>query len=274
VAVTAVWGWTFVLVKDVLSQYPPVPFLAFRFAGALALMAVLVRRLPDLRTIRVGAIAGAVLALGYLLQTYGLAYTTPGNAGMITGLYVVFTPLLERVFGVRVAPFTLLAVAVALLGTVLLTDGGGARMGAGDLLVLGCAVAFALHLVLLSRWSPGMASGPLAMMQMAAAALLFGAAGLPALRTPSAAVWAVIAVTGLFASAVGFFVQTWAQAKLSASRTALVLATEPAWALLFSVLLAGQRLVPLQALGAALVLAAIVGHEVAPLTWTSHRGPR
>jgi len=181
---------------------------------------------------------------------------------LITGLFVVFTPLLERLTGKPVGVRTYLAVVAALVGTVLLAGGGTLRIGLGELLVVGCALAFALHIVLLSRWSPDLPSAPLAMVQMGTATLLFGAPALPGFRLPGAGVWFAIAVTGVVASALGFLIQTWAQRRLDASRTALVLATEPAWALGFSVLLAGQRLNWVQAAGAALMLVAIAGHEL------------
>src|SRR5438128_2690296 len=131
--VTAVWGWTFVLVKDAITQYPTLPFLQLRFILAFLVMAVIVHRLPARREVRVGAIAGAVLAAGYLTQTVGLTMTSPGNSGLITGLFVVFTPLIDRIFGVRLRWWTLTAVATALIGTVLLF-GGPAGVGLGDIL--------------------------------------------------------------------------------------------------------------------------------------------
>ena len=270
--VTAVWGWTFVLVKDAVTQYPTLPFLQIRFALALVVMAILVRRLPTRRELRIGAIVGTVLAGGYLTQTAGLNYTSPGNAGLITGMFVVFTPLLNRIFGARIRWWTWGATAISLGGLVMLT-GGPAGMGLGDLLVLASAVLFALHIVLLGRWSPGLPAAPLAMVQMGASALIFSGGGTWQLRPPSGSVWFAIVITGVFASAFGFYIQTWSQGFISANRTALILATEPAWALAASVLLAGQRLGLLQAAGAALVLAAIVGHELASLKFEVHHDP-
>jgi drug/metabolite transporter (DMT)-like permease len=260
--VTAVWGWTFVVVKDAVAKYPTLPFLGVRFLIAAAVMALVVRRLPRRRVLVIGTVIGLPLAGGYLLQTVGLQFTSPGNAGLITGLFFVFTPLLDRLFGTRIRPRTVLAVAAALAGTVLLTGGwqGGVRLG--DALIVGCAVCFALQMVLLSRWSPGFAAEELTLVQLGTCAVLFMLGGAPQLRAPSADVWFALLVTGVFASAVAFFVQTWVQSHLSASRTALVLAGEPVWALFFSVLLAGQRLDLVQGLGAALVICAIVGHEV------------
>ena len=268
---TAVWGWTFVLVKDAVTQYPTLGFLQLRFILAALVMAAVVHRLPTRRELWTGAVAGTILAGGYLFQTLGLTMTSPGNAGLITGLFVVFTPLLDRVFGVAVHRRTLLAVLVALAGTVMLTGGPG-RMGLGDALVLVCAVLYAMHIVVLSRWSPGLRSAPLAMVQMATCAVIFTVGGTPTLHElPSPSVWFAIFITGVFASAIAFYLQTWAQRHLDASRTALILATEPAWALVAAVVLAGQRLDAVQAAGAALVLVAIVGHEMVPLLGRSRR---
>ena len=267
--VTAVWGWTFVLVKDALQHYPTLPFLELRFILALLVMVVIVRRLPTRRELRVGLIAGAVLAAGYWTQTLGLTMTSPANSGLITGLFVVFTPLIDRLFGARLNWWTWIAVAAALTGTVMLV-GGPANFGLGDLLTVACAILYALHIVLLSKWSPGLRSAPLAMVQMGAGALIFTGTGSWSLDLPGPAVWFAIVVTGVFASALAFYIQTWAQQHLSASRTALILTTEPAWALLAAIVLAGQRFGPLQAAGAALVLAAIVGHELAHLKFKAH----
>ena len=271
-AVTAVWGWTFVLVKDAVSQYPTLPFLQIRFALALVVMAIIVHRLPSRRELWIGALIGAVLAAGYLSQTAGLAITSPGNAGLITGMFVVFTPLLNRLFGHPIRWWTWAATVLSVAGLVMLT-GGPSGMNVGDLLVLLCAALFALHIVLLGRWSPGTSAAPLAMVQMAMCTVLFSAGGTWSLRAPSASVWFAIAVTGVFASALAFFVQTWAQGFISANRTALILASEPAWALVAAVVLAGQRFGLAQAIGAGVVLAAIVGHELASLKFEPHGQP-
>jgi drug/metabolite transporter (DMT)-like permease len=264
VGVTAVWGWTFVVVKNAIAEYPTLPFLQLRFILAFLVMAVLVRRLPTRRELLVGLAAGTVLAGGYLTQTLGLSLISPGNAGLITGLLVLFTPLLDRVFGAPLKRRTIVAVIVAVIGIGMLT-GGPSGFGIGDVLVIVCAVLFALHIVLLSRWSPRLSAAPLAMVQMGACALIFSAGGTWTLRMPSTDVWIAIVITGVFASALAFYIQTWAQAHIDASRTALIIAMEPAWAVAAAVVLAGQRFGFLQAAGAALVLAAIVGHELAPV---------
>jgi drug/metabolite transporter (DMT)-like permease len=268
-AVTIVWGWTFVLVKDAVTQYPTLPFLQIRFALALVVVVIAVHRWPKRRELAVGAVIGTVLAAAYLAQTAGLAITSPGNAGLITGLFVVLTPMLNRLFGVPIRWWTWVAVLVSFAGLFLLT-GGPSGMNAGDLLVLVCAVLFAFHIVLLGRWSPGSSSAALTLVQMAMCALLFSAGGTWSLRMPNGEVWLAIVITGLFASAAGYFIQTWAQAHVGPNRVALILATEPAWALVAAVVLAGQRFGLVQAIGAALVLAAIVGHEGASLKFEVH----
>ena len=267
--VTAAWGWTFVLVKDALKHYPTLPFLELRFTLALVVMVIVVRRLPTRRELWVGLVAGAVLAAGYWTQTVGLTFTSPGNSGLITGLFVVFTPLIDRLFGARLNWWTWISVAAALTGTLMLV-GGPSNFGLGDLLTVACAILYALHIVLLSKWAPGLRSAPLAMVQMGAGALIFTGSGAWSLQLPTPNVWFAIVVTGVFASALAFYIQTWAQQHLTASRTALILTTEPAWALLAAVVLAGQRFGSLQAAGAAIVLAAIVGHELAHLKFKAH----
>jgi drug/metabolite transporter (DMT)-like permease len=233
---------------------------------------VIVRRLPTRREWKLGLVVGTVLAAGYLTQTLGLAITSPGNAGLITGMVVVFTPLIGRIFGAPVRWWTWIATAVSLIGIVLLA-GGLAGLNIGDFFVLICAVLFALQLVLLGRWSPGLRSAPLALVQMIGCALLFSAGGTWSLRPPSTPVWVAIAITGVFASALAFYVQTLAQKHIDPNRVALIFTLEPAWALAAAVILAGQRFGLEQAIGAALMLAAIVGHEFATVKFEDHGQP-
>ena len=272
IAVTAIWGWTFVVVKDAISRYPTLPFLTVRFAMAAAVLilaAAIVRRGVSRRAAAHGVVIGGALAAGYLLQTLGLERTTPGEAGLLTGLFVVFTPILEGLFGSRPAARTWVAAAAALAGTAVLTGAAGGHL-AGDLLEIGCAVAFAVHMVLLSRWAPGVHPLPLAAVQLATAALLFQLPGGFSLPAPPAAVLPALVITGIFASAAAFVIQTAVQSRISASRTALIVACEPAWALLFAVLLAHQRFGAAQGVGAALLLMAVLGHEYA--TWRAAPG--
>lgn len=263
-AVTALWGWTFVVVKQAIEVYPPLAFLAARFAIAALLLGVFAAR--HRRGARVGIILGALLAAGYLAQTFGLRLVTPSTAGLLTGMFVVLTPAADAaLFRVRPRAITVGAAAVALVGMYLLTSGGGGQdQPVGVILVLGCAAAFAVHIAYLSRYSAGHPSTGLAGWQMVTCAFLFlGAAGATGgLAQSPAPVAGPILICGVGASALAFFAQTYVQRHLDAARTALLLTAEPAFAVLFGVLLAGDRLSPRRMLGAALIMAALAGHEV------------
>ena len=267
VGITAVWGWTFVVVQDAIAVYGVLPFLAVRFAIAAAALAPFSATKTTKGVLLAGAGIGFVLALGYLFQTLGLLYTTPTNSGMITGLFVVFAPLADRLlFGRKAARLILVAVVLSLLGMILLAGGGPDGANWGDLLTLLCAAALGLHISLLSRYAPGRDAGALAFVQLLTMALVFGLAW-PAFEPvawPPRGVWVALLVTGLVASAGAFWAQTFVQQKLPAARTAVILTMEPVFAALFGYWLAGDRLVPVQIFGAVLILSALVVGEVSP----------
>ncbi|MDP9411845.1 MAG: DMT family transporter, partial [Actinomycetota bacterium] len=167
VGVTAVWGWTFVVVQDAIALYGVLPFLAVRFALAGAALAPIYAARLTRRSVLVGGGIGVVLAAGYLFQTTGLLFTTPTNSGLITGLFVVFAPLADRLlFGVNTSRQVLLAVGLSLLGMILLAGGGPEGANWGDLLTLLCAAALGLHIALLSRYASGHDAGGLTLAQI------------------------------------------------------------------------------------------------------------
>ena len=268
VAVTAVWGSTFVLVRDAVAQIPPFAFIAYRFLAAGLLLAALRPRLaavvgtPELAA---GAVAGLALFAGYGFQTVGLQYTTASNAGFITGLSVVLTPLLAGLVLRQspgrwpVAGALLAAVGLGLLSLQTL------EVRRGDALVLGCAVAFATHILLLGRYAPQLSTYRLAVVQMATAGLCglawAGVAG--DLVVPgSAEVWVALAITSVAASAAAFLIQTRSQREVSPTRTAFIFTMEPVFAGLFGFLLAGERLSGRGWLGAGLILAGMLVAEL------------
>jgi drug/metabolite transporter (DMT)-like permease len=268
VAVTAVWGWTFVVVQDAIALYGVLPFLAVRFALAAGAMAPF--QVPKLtwRTLFVGGGIGTVLAAGYLFQTMGLLYTTPTNSGLITGLFVVFAPLADRVlFGSKTSRQVILAVALSLLGMTLVAGGGPEGVNLGDFLTLVCALALGLHIALLSRYAAGHDAGSLTFAQILAMVILFAVAWpfFAPLSLPPPGVWVALLVTGLLASAGAFYIQTTVQQRIPAARTAIILTMEPVFAAIFGYWLAGDRLVLVQILGAALILSALVIGEVLPV---------
>jgi drug/metabolite transporter (DMT)-like permease len=268
VATTAVWGWTFVVVQDAIAVYGVIPFLAVRFVLAGAVLTPIYAAKLTRKSLLVGGGIGVVLAAGYLFQTLGLLFTTPTNSGMITGLFVVFAPLADRLlFGANLSRQVLVAVSLSLLGMVFLAGGGPEGANWGDLLTLLCATALGLHIALLSRYAASYDAGALTLAQILAMALLFMVvwpfSGPIAL--PQAGVWVALLVTGLLASAGAFLVQTTVQQHIPAARTAIILTMEPVFAALFGYWLAGDRLVAVQILGALMILSALVVGEVAPV---------
>jgi drug/metabolite transporter (DMT)-like permease len=268
VAVTAVWGWTFVVVQDAISIYGVVPFLAARFVLAGAALSPLYATRLTRRSLLVGGGIGVVLAAGYLFQTLGLLFTTPTNSGLITGLFVVFAPLADRLlFRASLSRQILLAVVLSLVGMVLLAGGGPEGANWGDLLTLLCASALGLHIALLSRYAASYDAGALTLAQILAMALLFVLVWpfFDPVALPPPGVWVALLVTGLLASAGAFLVQTTVQQHIPAARTAIILTMEPVFAALFGYWLAGDRLVAVQILGALMILSALVIGELVPV---------
>jgi drug/metabolite transporter (DMT)-like permease len=269
IAVTAVWGVTFVQVKDAVALYPLFAFLAVRFAIATLTLAV-----PGTRRVRslgrsglaAGALLGLLLASGYALQTAGLERTTVSGTGFITGMYVVLTPLIALAFfRSRIAAVTWAGVALSTAGLALLS-GVHAGSAVGDLLVLAGAAVYSVQIVLMERFAPRHDPVAFTLVEMAAACAGLGVVALVRgdLAVPHGwTVWGALLVTGVFASALAFLVQTWAQRRTSATRTALAFTMEPVFAALFGITLAGDRLGPLGWTGCAAIMAGIVLAEPA-----------
>jgi drug/metabolite transporter (DMT)-like permease len=269
ILVTAVWGITFVQVKDAVEIYPLFAFLAVRFAIASLTLAPFSRgrlRTLDRRGLVAGAGLGGLLALGYGLQTAGLARTTVSSTGFITGLCVVLTPVTALVlFRSRIARSAWIGVALATVGLAMLS-GIDAGSPVGDGLVLIAAQVWALQIVLLERFAPDYYPVARTLVEMVAACIGFSAIALALgdLSVPHGwTVWGALLVTGIFASALAFLVQTWAQRELSATRTALVFALEPVFAGLAGYVLAGDRLGALGWAGGAIIIAGIIVSEPA-----------
>src|SRR5918997_2228610 len=270
VGVTAVWGWTFVVVQDAISAYGVLAFLALRFALASVALAPLLSRMTR-RTLLVGAGIGLVLALAYLFQTLGLLYTTPTNPGLITGLFVVFAPLTARAFfKVHVPRLVVAAVFLSLTGMLLLAGQSPSGVRIGDALTVVCAGALGLHIALLSRYAREHDAGSLALAQMLSMAILFSALWpfFEPVAMPPREVLFAIALTGIVASAGAFYVQTTVRQRIPAARAAIIMTMEPVFAAIFGYWLAGDRLSPVQLAGAALILSALFIGEVLPvLRW-------
>jgi len=266
IVVTAVWGVTFVQVKDAVELYPLFAFLAARFAIASLTLAPVAA--PRLRAAgwRPASLLGLLLAAGFVLQTAGLQRTTVSSTGFITGLYVVFTPIFAyALFRIRAGRAVWAGVALSVAGLALLS-GVGVGSPAGDALVLAASAVYSLQIALLERYARLYDPIAFTFVEMlaafvgcAAVALALGQIEVPRGWT----VWGAILVTGVFSSALGFLVQTWAQRRTSATRTALAFAMEPVWTAIFGYWLAGDRLGALGWAGAALIMAGIIVAEPA-----------
>lgn len=269
VAVTAVWGYTFVPVQEAVAVYPLFAFLAVRFG--ISTLALAPFALGTLRTLpsagwAAGVGAGTLLAAAYGLQTAGLDLTTVSSTGFITGLYVVFTPLLAlALFRTPVPALAWAGVALSVLGLALLNGTPGGSL-TGNALVLANAVAQSLQIVAMERFAPRYDARALTFLQMAVAFVGFTVVAVAAgqVELPSdGRTWYALVVTGVFAGALGYLVATWVQSRTTAARAALVFTLEAPFAALFGVLLLSERLGWAGWTGCAVMLTGIVLAEPA-----------
>jgi drug/metabolite transporter (DMT)-like permease/membrane-associated phospholipid phosphatase len=270
--VTMIWGSTFVMVKDAVTDYPVFPFLALRFGLAtLALLPLGWRGLRDLgwKGLGAGALIGVFLLAGYGFQTLGLRHTSASQAGFITGLSVVMVPILAALV-LRRAPGveTLLGVILATVGLALLSLNLGTgilHVAHGDLLILFCALSFAAHIISVSAFAPDRDPVALTIVQVAVVALASAVisflipAGWPA---PRPSTWFAAAFTGVLATAVAFGLQTAMQRFTTPTRTALIFTGEPVFAALFGVLLAGEVMTTRGVVGGLLIVTGTVISEI------------
>jgi drug/metabolite transporter (DMT)-like permease len=223
------------------------------------------RRLPP-EGWRAGFVMGVFLTAGYVAQTFGLEHTTASNAGFITGLFVVLTPLFGALVGLPVGRLAWGAALISAVGLLLLSGAGDLNLS-GDGVVFLCACSFAIHILVTAQSVTRFDVGALVAVQLGVCGLfcLAYAAFAGQLAAPrGATVWSALLVTSLVASAAGFLVQSYAQRHASPARTALILAAEPAFAGLFGYLLQDERLSALAWTGAVLIMTAIVIVDVVP----------
>ena len=262
-AVAAMWGISFVWMKDILDQQDVYSFLTSRFVvAALAMIALNPKVLRHFTKELVfkGLIIGMTLGSGYIFQTLGLERTTPAITGFITGLYVVFTPLIASVF--LKEKLTLLMwgyITLAVIGLAVLSVDGWS-IGLGEAFVLISAVLFAIHIILLGSWSKKFDAYALTVMQLIGCAIL---SAIPAsingfVAPPDMQVWSVIIFTAIFATAFAFVIQTWSQARISTTKVAVILTMEVVFAALFSFMYGMEPFTLRLAIGGTLVLIAML----------------
>jgi drug/metabolite transporter (DMT)-like permease len=261
--VTAVWGSTFFLIKDLLDRVPAADFLAVRFAIAFVAMLALapraIGRLGPL-ALRRSIYAGAIYGVAQILQTTGLGHTDASVSGFITGLYVVATPVLASLaFGQRVTRTVWIAVALSTIGLAILSL-RGFSVGFGEGITFMCAILYAVHIVLLSRWSTARDAYAMATIQMGVIALLcFVVAAPGGLTLPQrSGDWLAVVYMALVAGAVAMVAQTWAQSQLDAARAALLMTMEPVFAATFAIVLGSEELGWRLLIGGTVVLVAMV----------------
>jgi drug/metabolite transporter (DMT)-like permease len=281
VLLMAVWGSTFAIVRVLVgsgdSPVSPILLVALRMGIAFALLFAWLalrggtRSSP--RLLRDGLVCAALLGGGFLLQIEGQHRTTASRSGFLTGLLVVFVPLIELVFFKKRPSLPQIAgVAIAVLGMAVLSRGGSAGHAQllGDLLTFGCAVVFALHIVVLGRVAPRHEVLPLLLVQIGGTGALAALCG-PLVESQrfrsDPRTLAAIAYLAVFATLFAFGVQTWAQRRLSSVRFALISALEPVFAAVWAALLIGERLSALELSGGALIVLGVVTGEVGAALW-------
>lgn len=265
VGICIIWGTSFAIVKSVVGDMNPATFIAARFALAAILLGLVAgRRLRNLdwELWKAGFVLAVPLMLGFLTQTYGLRGTTVSKAGFITGMHVVFTPFLGRkVLKNRIMPYQMAGVGVAVAGLGLLTLDTLSPPTYGDFLVLVCAFCFAVHIVLLGRYSPAMDGLLLSITQMVWAAvfsiLVAGTDMVQIVQFDKDLILSV-AYLGAMGTALAYLVQTTAQKYTPPTRAALIFQTEPVFASFFAWLWLDERFNIQQSVGAILILAGIL----------------
>jgi len=269
VGITAIWGSTFFLIRNVVLELSPTDFLAVRFTiAAVAMLTVFWRPMLALnkREIQIGVGLGVLYAVAQILQTVGLAHTEASRSGFITGTYVVLTPILTAVLLREHIPrSTWVAVLMAMAGLATLSlNGFGFGFGFGESVTLIAAAFYALHIIGLGRHSSPANAAGLSVVQMIVIAVVSLAAATPGgIELPKGAgAWASVLYMALMAGAVAIWAQTWAQSHLTATRTAIVMTLEPVFAAGFAVALGGESLTARMLVGGAMVLAAMYTVEL------------
>lgn len=276
VVVTLIWGTTFVVIKNALADISPLLFNALRMSVAAAcLVGFYWREVPKMTidTVKAGIVVGALLWAGYEFQTTGLRLTTPSKSAFITGISVVLVPVFLVLFWRRkVNRWSAIGVAAAFAGLALMTVPSGAQgwmdwaaVNRGDVLTLGCALAFGFHIIFLGFSTRKFRFEQIAILQAAVAAVLM-LVTVP-LAEHAHVHWTIqligaLGVTSVLCTAVAFTVQAWAQQFTPPTHTALIFALEPVFAWLTSYIVLGEKLGLRVGTGALLILLGILVSEL------------
>lgn len=264
ISVAISWGAAFVLMKDAIADQPFYDFLAIRFtiaAGVLIVFRPKVFASFDKTTVKHGTILGALLAVAYFTQTIGLELASAAITGFITGLYVVLVPIFGWLLYRTKANKRLVWGVILATGALALISINGFAIGVGELWVMLCAALFAAHIVGLSKLSPGKDVYALTVLQLLTVAALswVGALWTDGYQAPvDWAGWFAVMFTAIFATALAFLVQTWAQSIMDASRVAILLTGEVAWTAIIAVAVGQEELGFKTLVGGVLMIAAML----------------
>ena len=266
VMICIIWGTTFAIVKNTVKTVDPVLLIALRMIIAAIIVTFVCWRRGLLKhmggeTWRSAAVLGIFIYMGFVMQTIGLSLTTASKTGFITGLAVVFTPMLSP-YILKKNPewYSWVGVGIAVIGLGLLSLNGWQLPSIGDMYVLACALCFGFQIVLLEKYSPRLNGMLLSMAQFIWIGLLALATSAPKLgqiKDFTTGTWLIVLYLGIMATAVCFLVQTIAQRYVPAVRAAIIMQTEPIVGVLFAWLLLGEALSFKQWIGAFLILAAV-----------------
>lgn len=264
--VAFIWGATFVLVKDALRDIGPFLFLGLRFTLAFILLAAMAwdgMTKIRLDTIWYGCLLGLFLFIGYSFQTVGLKYTTSSNAAFITGISVVLVPILYAMINRKLPGLRTLVIVLMALGGLFLMSfpGDSLALSPGDTLELICAVGFALHIILVDRYSYRHNAVAITSVQILFVGLLSLIIGLSTEPWPghiTLSVASAVLITSLFATSLAFLLMNALQKYSTPTRFAVVLTTEPVFAAIAAFLWTGETLTTQGHAGAALILLSMV----------------
>ncbi|MGQ9622312.1 MAG: DMT family transporter [Candidatus Caldatribacteriaceae bacterium] len=263
--VNAIWGATFVTMKNLLNEVHPLSILFWRFLIAFLVLWNLSRfRGWEKKTFKEGVILGCALFGGYLFQTLGLVYVTPARSAFLTGLSTIIIPFFALfILRTKIGRLLPLSIVTALGGLALLSFNGGQGGSAilwGDMLTVFGATAYALQIVLVEKFAHQNATLSLVTVEMGTVTALSLFFGLPfILKIPrEPGIWGSLFFLGFFATALSFTVQKIAQRYTSSVHVGVIFVSEPVFAALFSYFLWQERLTPQNILGCGLVLLGIL----------------
>lgn len=263
--VAAIWGLTFVVIKNALADIGPFTFNAYRFliAGTfMVLMCWFNKSRFNRRLIKIGILIGFFLFLGYTFQTIGLQYTTASNSGFITGLAVVFVPLFATLF-IKKLPgiYSIVGAILAAVGLFFLSVDSNLTYNIGDIITLFGTITFAIFILLLGKYSPEFDTIPLVTVQIFVVAFLSLLCSLfleSSIVSMTSAILVALLLCAIPATCLAFMIQTWAQKFTTPTRTILIITTEPIFAAFFAYLFLAEVFTTRDLFGAALMVMGIL----------------